>query len=62
MIPHRYNGMVHGLKLIAKEEGFRGLYRGFIAFNLVVSIFTIFLINLEYTKSFLARIVFTIVY
>ena len=37
MIPKRYNGFVHGFSLIAKEEGIRGLYRGFLGFNLVVS-------------------------
>ena len=28
--------MVHGLKLIRIEEGFRGLYRGFLAYGVYV--------------------------
>ena len=29
MIPLRYNGIWHALRLIAQEEGIIGLYRGF---------------------------------
>lgn len=36
MIPHRYEGTLHALKLITKEEGIRGLYRGFIAYAIAV--------------------------
>lgn len=24
----RYNGLVHGVKLMVREEGYRGIYRG----------------------------------
>ncbi len=33
MIPVRYSNIRHGLKLIANEEGVKGLYRGFAAFS-----------------------------
>ena len=36
MLPPRYAGIRHGLMLILQEEGFRGLYRGFLAFSSVV--------------------------
>ena len=36
MIPERYSGVTHALKLIINEEGIRGLYRGFLAFFVVV--------------------------
>lgn len=32
MIPYRYTGPIHALKLISREEGIRGLYRGFASF------------------------------
>lgn len=35
MIPIRYRGLFHGLRLIMSEEGIKGLYRGFIGFSLV---------------------------
>lgn len=38
MIPQRYSGVLSGIGLILKEEGLRGMYRGFIAYNLVVTI------------------------
>lgn len=31
MIQQRYSGVFHALKLILKEEGFKGLYRGIVA-------------------------------
>lgn len=31
MIPARYEGVTHALKLVYNEEGFKGLYRGFLA-------------------------------
>lgn len=31
MIPHRYMNATHALGLIRREEGFKGLYRGFSA-------------------------------
>ena len=37
MIPRRYEGWFHALKLIIKEEGVRGIYRGFMAYAVVVS-------------------------
>lgn len=33
MIPKRYKNIWHGLKLIANEEGVKGLYRGFVAYS-----------------------------
>jgi len=42
MIPPRYSGVSHALKLIFKEEGFRGLYRGFGAAT-VASLITLIL-------------------
>ena len=41
MIPIRYTGVFHALKLIKYEEGFKGLYGGFLAYILVVIIFFI---------------------
>jgi len=32
MLPIRYEGVWHALKLIAAEEGIRGLFRGYAAF------------------------------
>lgn len=32
MLPIRYEGVWHAVKLIAAEEGIRGLFRGFTAF------------------------------
>lgn len=37
MIPLRYGGAFHAFKLILKEEGLKGLYRGFYAGFLAVS-------------------------
>jgi hypothetical protein len=36
MLPIRYNGWFHAFKLIASEEGIKGLYRGFLAYAVVV--------------------------
>jgi len=36
MIPKRYGGIKHGLKLILWEEGIKGLYRGYISFIISV--------------------------
>jgi hypothetical protein len=36
MIPPRYTGAWHCFKLIFKEEGIRGLYRGFLAYIVAV--------------------------
>lgn len=36
MIPVRYSGVWHGFKLIAKEEGIKGLYRGFLSYIVAV--------------------------
>ena len=38
MIPKRYGGIMHGLKLIFWEEGIKGLYKGYSAFLLYVRI------------------------
>lgn len=35
MIPIRYEGVWHGLRLIFQEEGIRGLYRGFAGYSVV---------------------------
>lgn len=36
MIPLRYSGVLHGLKLIYLEEGIKGLYRGYLGMALFV--------------------------
>ena len=38
MLPLRYLGPIHGLGLIWREEGIKGLYRGYFAYILAVSI------------------------
>lgn len=38
MIPARYLGAWHSFVLIAREEGVKGLYRGFIAYSVAVII------------------------
>lgn len=45
MIPPRYSGVAHALKLIFNEEGFRGLYRGFGAVT-AAHLITFSLVNL----------------
>lgn len=39
MIPARYMGPVHALGLTLKEEGLRGLYRGYWAYLIATSIY-----------------------
>jgi len=39
MLPVRYSGIWHAMKLIRQEEGVRGLYRGYCAFLPAVRIF-----------------------
>lgn len=39
MIPERYHGFKHALELIFKEEGVKGLYRGFGLYNLYSLLF-----------------------
>lgn len=36
MIPLRYSGAWQAFKLILKEEGIKGLYRGFISYCIAV--------------------------
>lgn len=36
MIPPRYSGVLHGLKLIYNEEGIKGMYRGYAGIALFV--------------------------
>ena len=38
MLPLRYLGVLHTLGLTYREEGLKGLYRGYIAYVLAVSI------------------------
>jgi len=40
MLTKRYSGVLHALRLIRQEEGFRGLYRGFLGFCAVNSLVT----------------------
>lgn len=39
MIPTRYLGPIHALGLMYREEGFRGLYRGYTAYLIATSIY-----------------------
>lgn len=39
MIPMRYEGAVHCAGLMFREEGLRGLYRGYIPFMLATTIY-----------------------
>ena len=39
MIPSRYLGPLHAIALTRREEGFRGLYRGYIAYIIATSMF-----------------------
>ena len=39
MIPSRYIGPVHATGLMLKEEGFRGLYRGFTAYLIATAFY-----------------------
>jgi hypothetical protein len=36
MLPLRYLGMIHAFGLIRREEGIKGLYRGYTAFIIAV--------------------------
>ena len=36
MIPPRYNGLYHGLKVMFFEEGILGFYKGFGLYNFVI--------------------------
>ncbi len=38
MIPKRYIGVIHGVGLMWREEGFKGLFRGYVAYMLAVSL------------------------
>jgi hypothetical protein len=38
MIPIRYSGPIHCLRLIIQEEGIKGLYKGFTAYLIAVII------------------------
>jgi len=40
MIPMRYMSPLHAFGLTFREEGIRGLYRGYIAFLIATSIYT----------------------
>jgi hypothetical protein len=42
MIPVRYIGPIHALGLMFREEGMRGLYRGYSAYLIGTSIYTMF--------------------
>lgn len=39
MLPLRYAGVWHALKLITQEEGIRGIFRGYMAFSVSVNVF-----------------------
>ena len=39
MIPMRYIGPIHATGLMLREEGFRGLYRGYSAYILATAIY-----------------------
>jgi len=41
MIPYRYGGIAHTLKLIFNEEGLKGLYRGYSCFLIQTNIMMI---------------------
>ena len=47
MIPIRYEGVWHCFKLILKEEGIKGIYRGFFAYIVAVNKYQYFL-NLKF--------------
>ena len=40
MIPMRYIGPLHAFGLTLREEGFKGLYRGYFAYLIATAIFT----------------------
>jgi len=39
MIPTRYLGPIHAIGLTLREEGIRGLYRGYVAYMIATSIY-----------------------
>jgi len=52
MIPVRYSGCWHATKLIFYEEGFRGLYRGFLAYSIVNLFSTLLILHLTYYSDY----------
>ena len=42
MLPLRYLGVIHGLGLTYREEGLKGLYRGYIAYVLAVILTSVY--------------------
>jgi len=47
MIPLRYSGVWHAFKLIMKEEGVKGLYRGYLAYIVAHGFSTSVLLSLN---------------
>lgn len=57
MIPSRYIGPIHALGLMWREEGMRGLYRGYSAYIIATSIYLLIVpiaAELSMSKSALA--------
>jgi len=59
MLQYKYTGLLNGLKTIAKEEGVKGLFRGYLAFTTIVNYLNriyfflmIFLAILQYFVGF----------
>jgi hypothetical protein len=52
MIPTRYLGPIHALGLTLREEGIRGLYRGYTAYILATAIYLLIVpVTAELTVS-----------